>query len=560
MINSVKFTFLLSALIAASLFGQFSSLSTTDDGGVLYFTTPLVRTGTDQPSHGKTFRIGANGLEVVEIRAVTPTAEGSRITNYFSIERVTISGDGKIMATAARRDCKAMGCEHISNKNTTAVGNGQEVEFTGPATMSTNGRYLVNYATPAPDRFDPLVQLDIKTGESWTLLGTTPNAPHVVTTGRLVADNGLVAGLIYTGDLAVWEHGQPRQLTFGSETIENATIDAVGRSLVFVSRWPVPYDTYPRLRRIDVVTGELVTVHEGLLSYDEPRLSNDGSVITFQSGRQLFVIQSDGSGLRKVTDVGDDINYSILSGDGRVAYAMTNGGRLVRVDLEADTVTEILGRTLSPHAWLNSPVPGSALLISGSAMDQLDLQVTIGGLDAPIIEAVPGQLTVQVPWEVPAGASTTVSILSTAETEFTAGLDKTGSPRPYSPYRLGAPMHENRDRPVTHDDPALPNEIIHVFMTGLGPVAAPAQTGVPQPAEPLPVLAGSLSCYHGGSIPGPVTELLYAGLEPGKLGVYRLSVRMPVEGDEGSPWRIRVSCQVDGDSDTSLSLDVPFLN
>ncbi len=45
MINSVKFTFLLSALIAASLFGQFSSLSTTDDGGVLYFTTPLVRTG-----------------------------------------------------------------------------------------------------------------------------------------------------------------------------------------------------------------------------------------------------------------------------------------------------------------------------------------------------------------------------------------------------------------------------------------------------------------------------------------------------------------------------------
>ncbi|MBN9659427.1 MAG: hypothetical protein J0H49_14680 [Acidobacteria bacterium] len=558
--NSLKILFILALLFVSHVSAQFASLSTTNDGSVLYFTTPLVRTGTDQPAHGKTFRIGANGLEMVEIRTVTPTAEGSRITNYYDIERVTVSGDGSVVATAARRDCNAMGCEHISNKETSAFGGGINVDFTGPATMSSNGRYLVNYSTPAPDRWDPLVQLDITTGESWTLIDTKPNAPHVVTTARLVADNGLVAGLIYTGDLAVWERGEPRQLTFGSEAIENATIDAVGKSVLFVSRWPVPYDTYPRLRRVDLVTGALVTVHEGFPSYAQPRLSNDGTVITFQSGRQLFVIQSDGSGLRKLTDETDGIDYSILSGDGRVAYAMTNGGRLVRVDVETAKVSELLGRTLSPHAWLNYPSPGSALLISGSAMDQPGLTVTIGGLNAPIIEAIPGQLMVQVPWEVPVDVSTTVSIISSAKSEFTAVLEKTGAPRQWIPYRLGAPLHENRDRPVTHDDPAQPNEIVHFLLAGLGPVAVPVQTGVPQPSEPSPVLARPLACYQGGSIPGPTTELIYAGLEPGALGVYRVSVRMPIEGDKGTPWQISLACQLAGSSTIDLSLQVPFVN
>ncbi|MGJ5815008.1 IPT/TIG domain-containing protein [Paludibaculum fermentans] len=558
--NSIKFLFILAILPASNLFAQFASLSTTNDGSVLYFTTPLVRTGTDQPAHGKTFRIGANGLEVVEIRTVTPTAEGSRITNYYDIERVTVSGDGSVVATAARRDCNAMGCSRIPNQMTNAVGSGPAVEFTGAATMSTNGRYLVNYVTPAPDRADPLVQLDMTTGESWTLLGTVPTSPHVLTTARLVADNGLVTGLINNRDLAVWERGEPRQLTFGSEAIENATIDALGKSVLFVSRWPVPYDTYPRLRRVDLVTGALVTVHEGFPSYSQPRLSNDGSVITFQSERQLFVIHSDGSGLRKLTDETDGIDYSNLSGDGRVAFATTNGGRLVRVDVETAQVTEILGRTLSPRSWLNYPSPGSALLISGSAMDQPGLTVTIGGLNAPIIEAIPGQLTVQVPWEVPVDVSTTVSIVSTAKSEFTAGLDKTGAPRQWIPYRLGAPLHENRDRPVTHDDPAQPNEIIHFFLAGLGPVSVPVRTGVPQPAEPSPVLARSLACYHGGSIPGPATELLYAGLEPGALGVYRVSVRMPIEGDKGTPWLINLACQAAGSSTIDLSLEVPFVN
>lgn len=556
----MKSLFILALLFAANLPAQFSSLSTTNDGSVLYFTTPLTRTGTDQPSHGKTFRIAANGLEVVEIRTVTPTAEGSRITNYYDIERVTVSGDGRIVATAARRDCNAMGCSRIPNQLTNAVGNGPAVEFTGAATMSTNGRYLVNYVTPARDPGDPLVQLDMTTGESWTLLGSQPNAPHVMTTARLVADNGLVVGLITGGDLAVWQRGEPRRLTFGSETIEDATIDAVGQSVLFISRWPLPYDMYPRLRRVDLATGALGTVHEGFPSYSNVRLSNDGSVITFQSERQLFVIYSDGSGLRKLTDESDDIHYSILSGDGHLAYAMTNGGRLLRVEVETATVTEILGRTLSPHAWLNYPSPGSAFLISGSAMDQPGLTVTIGGLNAPIIQAIPGQLTVQVPWEVPAGVSTTVSILSTAKSEFTAGLDKTGSPRQWIPYSLGAPMHEHRDRPVTREDPAQPNEIIHFFMAGLGPAGVPVQTGVPQPAEPSPVLARPLACYHGGSIPGPTAELLYAGLEPGALGVYRVSVRMPSEGDKGWPWQIHLSCLQDGDSNSSFSVEAPFVN
>ncbi|MGC4055348.1 MAG: hypothetical protein QM757_41470 [Paludibaculum sp.] len=101
-----------------------------------------------------------------------------------------------------------------------------------------------------------------------------------------------MAGLISNGDLAVWQRGEPRQLTFGSETIEDATIDAVWGSRSSSSpagRFPI--DMYPRLRRMDLATGTLVTVHEGFPSYAQPRLSNDGSVITFQSEAPFFVIR-----------------------------------------------------------------------------------------------------------------------------------------------------------------------------------------------------------------------------------------------------------------------------
>jgi hypothetical protein len=49
-------------------------------------------------------------------------------------------------------------------------------------------------------------------------------------------------------------------------------------------------------------------------------------------------------------------------------------------------------------------------------------------------------------------------------------------------------------------------------------------------------------------------------LEPGALGVYRVSVRMPIEGDKGTPWRINLACQLAGSSSIDLSLEVPFVN
>lgn len=559
MSNLPKCLLIFALLSAPNVLAQFTSLSTTDDGSVVYFSTPMVRTGTDQPSHGKVFRIGTNGLEVVEIREMVPTPDHPLITNFYDILRVTVSGDGAILATAGRRDCGEMGCEHISNTSTTAGGGGVAGSMEGPSTMSTNGRYLVNYSTPNPGRFSPLVQMDLTSGESWTLLGTEPSAPHIVSSRRIVSDNGLVVGLIFGGDLGVWERGEPRRLTFGSESIESAMIDALGRAVVFVSRWPVPYDGYSRLRHVDLVTGALVTVNEELPEYSLPSVSNDGMVISFQSGGQLYVVQSDGTGLRKLTEEPDGIASSVLSGDGRVAYGVTAAGRLIRVDVESGEVSEVLGRTQNLSGIVNIIVPGSALMMTGSGLDEADLMVTVGGLNAPIIRAAPGELTVQVPWALPVGNSVTIRISSSEQSEFAGSLERAAKPWSWFPYVLGKPLHEEGGRPVTSDDPASANETIHLMVTGLGAVSAPVETGVPQPAEPAAVLARSLTCYHGDGGVGPEMEMLYAGLEPGLLGVYRVSLRMPPVADAGPAGGIYVSCRTDNSSDPSLNLTVPFV-
>ncbi|WP_321476441.1 hypothetical protein [uncultured Paludibaculum sp.] len=553
---SYKLSSIVVLLCSLNLYAQHSDLTTTGDGSVLYFTTRMVQTGSDQPSHGKVFRLGPAGLEAVVVRSIEVTDHGGPISNYYDVLGVDISGDGSTLATVAARDCHAFGCTAMSNVNTTVESKSSSQDFDGPSRLSANGRYLVNSTTSVPRRILPLQQWDLVTGESWTVY--TSLFPPMAPTGRMVADNGLVVALRDNRDLTVWDHGVPRQLTFGSETILDSTIDAVGQSVVFTSRWPAPYDAYTRLRRVDLATGSLVTIHEELPDYAQPSLTTDGSAMTFVSGGQIYFINSNGSGLRQVTSEPDGIRSAVLSGNGHVAYGLTYGGRLVRVDMETDAATELLGRAVSLDSTTYYTVPGSALVIAGSALDEPDIAVTVGGVTAPIIDTAPGQLTIQVPWEVPLGDATPVHLETAAQYAFSTALDTTVHTVDWQAALFGAPMHEQGDRPVTRDDPATPNETVHVFMTGLGPVSAPVETGVLQPAEPAPVLTPALECSLVNSSPTIVVDVPYAGLEPGALGLYRVSLRMPPASDPSTPQEVWAGCSSGSIPQHYLSVHIPF--
>ncbi|WP_321470292.1 IPT/TIG domain-containing protein [uncultured Paludibaculum sp.] len=547
---------LIGALLTAPfLQAQYQSLVTTDDGSTLYFTTPLVQRGTSQPAHGKSFRIDAQGLAVQEIRTVDLLQDPPlTITNNYNITGIDVSGDGRITATAAARDCRDSICGSSVNVRTTLRGHGDPVDYNGPARLSQNGRYLAATATGIPRSTGALRrQWDLETGDSWTLPYNSW-APS----GRMVANDGTVLA-IYEGDVQLLEHGVPRRLTFGSETILDATIDAAGTSVVFTSCWPDPYSTYARVRRIDIASGALSTILEDAVDFSQPSVSNDGSAVIVLSRRQVFYLASDGTGLRQLTNEADGIQTAVLSGDGHVAYALTFGGRLLRIDVAETKVTEILGRTAALSGVPTSGAIGSALVVTGSALDEQDMSVTIGGLAAPLVRAKPGELIFQIPWEATQGSEVPVEIHTQAEFPFVSTLQFPLVVSEVSPDRYGPTLHEQSDWPVTQDAPARGGELIHFYATGLGPVTAPVQTGVPQPADPPATLKHGLGCSYGYEQSSTSVEIRYAGLAPGLIGFYEVALVMPTGVSTGQSHILTLLCRLDLDHGAiGFNLNVPY--
>jgi uncharacterized protein (TIGR03437 family) len=76
-------------------------------------------------------------------------------------------------------------------------------------------------------------------------------------------------------------------------------------------------------------------------------------------------------------------------------------------------------------------------------------------------------------------------------------------------------------------------EIIHLYLTGLGPVAGVVQTGVPASANgPLQPVLNLYTCNltFATTPPGAgfaTAPVLFAGLAPGLVGLYQLDLRVP---------------------------------
>ena len=85
---------------------------------------------------------------------------------------------------------------------------------------------------------------------------------------------------------------------------------------------------------------------------------------------------------------------------------------------------------------------------------------------------------------------------------------------------------------MSASSPAHANEIVNFYATGLGPVQPAAETGASGPANPPSLVATPFSC----SVP-----VLFAGLAPGSVGFYQISLQMPVSGPNPVP----VSCTGD---------------
>jgi uncharacterized protein (TIGR03437 family) len=163
--------------------------------------------------------------------------------------------------------------------------------------------------------------------------------------------------------------------------------------------------------------------------------------------------------------------------------------------------------------------------------------VSISGIQAPLfaVANVGGreQINLQVPYEIT--GQTTVSIQVNANGVLSNTVQVSvmqAHPGIFTvDGAVGAILHGIGNAPVTASNPALPNEVILIYATGLGPVSPAPRTGYGAPgAEPL----ARTMITPTVTIRGVNAPVQFSGLAPNYVGLYQVNVAIPAGTAAGS--------------------------
>ena len=163
------------------------------------------------------------------------------------------------------------------------------------------------------------------------------------------------------------------------------------------------------------------------------------------------------------------------------------------------------------------------------------IRVLIGGFEAPLFFAGPGQVNAQVPSELAVDRQVQVVVETDGVPSAPEPL-QTAANRP-GIFTLGPPFDDqgailiaNTNRLAMPETPNVPSEpaqiggFISIFCTGLGATEPAVASGDSGPAGPLATVTTPVSVAIG-SQPSTVS---FAGLAPGFVGVYQVNAQVPV--------------------------------
>ena len=240
------------------------------------------------------------------------------------------------------------------------------------------------------------------------------------------------------------------------------------------------------------------------------------------------------------------------------AFSLTAGGLRWEFDGQARIKPAIAANGIVDGASFEAakPVaPGSYISIFGSGLSDdvnqassLPLPMAIDfvnvSFDVPaaklslpgrLIFVSPGQLNVQVPWELAGQSSVQVKVtidfslsnvytlpLAAQSPSFFVSTDSSGN-------SAVAALDEN-NRPVNAGNPALRGHAIQLFANGLGSVTNQPATGDPAPLSPLAQTTATPTV----SIGGRTAQVSFSGLAPGFPGLYQLNVTVPPDAAAGA--------------------------
>ena len=206
----------------------------------------------------------------------------------------------------------------------------------------------------------------------------------------------------------------------------------------------------------------------------------------------------------------------------------------------------IYGSNLSPTNLATSQIPVPTALANSC--------ITVNGQPIPLIFVSPTQINAQMPFQAvgaetvvvhtPGGTSDNYNLIvqPTAPAVFLSGV---AGPETNLPTVIRA----SNGLLATDSNPIHGNDVLVIYVTGLGQTNPAGLTGYPAPGNPLSSALATTTVTLGGmNLP-----VIYAGLAPGEVGVYQINVTVPGNAPTGLGLPLVIT---EGNGSVSVSMRV----
>jgi uncharacterized protein (TIGR03437 family) len=547
---------LFSLLFAFPLLSQISQLATTADGATLLFrTTFRLQTETELGSQAKIYQWQHGQFTRLDAAKEVFLGLTPDVFNPF------LTSDGSVYGWQIQNGCSycrfLIGSIFASHVENVTLPNGFP---TGTLSVSANGRFYVADVFP---NFDPIPSprnakyFDANTRISVDLPSYFPPAPVI----RQVSNDGTVLFILpdspNTGSLALWKPDTPPVVIYSGGQVLDAKISADGGDVAFEFLSLDPQRKGEHLLAVyssagaTIISTQAAQPPNNMAGVFQPSWDLSGTNLLYRQFdpiTQTYSLALWNAATNTSTVVlsqPEGISNAVISGDAKTIWAVTTSNRLLRANLPRGTIDEILPPLAVPSlTQSSSPVPGSAVLIRGSAFNASNT-VSLDGKELPILAVSPEGIWVQVPWEYRPSATLARLTISAPGNPFqtvvpfqvSLGLSPqfVGSTTADHDEGFAKASHQDFASLITPENPARSGETIHVYLTGLGPLDGPIGTGETGPDSPPLHPLATLSCsLDGFSVP---ILLTYAA---GLVGFYQADIALPVFR---APTRSELICQ-----------------
>jgi uncharacterized protein (TIGR03437 family) len=196
------------------------------------------------------------------------------------------------------------------------------------------------------------------------------------------------------------------------------------------------------------------------------------------------------------------------------------------------------GGILNSASYVPAISPGSLFSIFGSGFGTAvataagfplpttigQTSVTIGGKPAPLIYVSPVQINAQAPYELNVDPNTSVVVSVNGASSLAATVPVVAAVPAVFQYGQNLAVVQNQDYSLNGPgNGAAPGSYAFIYLTGVGQVDNPVETGSAALANPLSHVLGAVTV----SIDGEPATVAFAGLTPGFAGLAQVNVKVP---------------------------------